>query len=101
MFEEENGDDMHTDYKEIDEEDIFELDEFNAAIDDANINNKKASWENNTNNRSKKKNNHGRNSNNNNSNNLETDEVTDALDEMMFSHSSNICKNESRTRIKS
>ena len=84
MFEEENGDDRDTDSREIDEEDIFELDEFNAAIDDANINNKIASWENNTNNRSKKKNNHGRNSNNNNSNNLETDEAAHALDEMMF-----------------
>ena len=55
MFEEENGDDRDTDSREIDEEDIFELDEFNAAIDDANINNKKASWENNNNNRSKTK----------------------------------------------
>ena len=84
MFEEENGDDHDTDSHEIDEEDIFELDEFNAAIDDANINNKKASWENNNNNRSKTKNNHGRNSNNNNTNNLETDEAAHALDEMMF-----------------
>ena len=69
-----------------DEEDIFELDEFNAAIDDANINNGKASWENNNRNRSKKKqnHNHGRNSNDNNINNMETDEAGIRLGEMMF-----------------
>ena len=86
MFGEENGDDRDTDSRENDEEDIFELDEFNAAIDDANINNGKASWENNNRNRSKKKqnHNHGRNSNDNNINNMETDEAAHALDEMMF-----------------
>ena len=86
MSGEENGDDRDTDSRENDEEDIFELDEFNAAIDDANINNGKASWENNNRNRSKKKqnHNHGRNSNDNNINNMETDEAAHALDEMMF-----------------
>ena len=43
MFGEENGDDRDTDSRENDEEDIFELDEFNVMIDDANINNGKAS----------------------------------------------------------